>query len=114
MKPVMFCRNRIGTLRWSHSSMKCAPLSEDSENSTPLLARMPTGRPWIWAKPHDQRGAVERLEFVEFAAVDQARDDLALVERPRQVGADDAGNFGGIEQRRARRRGCRHGRAARG
>ena len=51
----------------------------------------------------NERGAIERLEFVEFAAVDEARDDLALVERLLQVGADDAGNFGGIEQRRAHR-----------
>ena len=43
MKPVMFCRNSSGMRRRLHSSMKCAPLSADSENSTPLLARMPTG-----------------------------------------------------------------------
>ena len=40
---------------------------------------------------------------MELAAVDQARDDLALVEGPRQVGADDAGDLGRIEQRRPRR-----------
>ena len=34
-----------GILRWQQSSMKCAPLSADSENSTPLLATMPTGMP---------------------------------------------------------------------
>ena len=50
-----------------------------------------------------QGRAVERLELVELAAVDQAGDDLALVEGPRQVGADDAGNLGRIEQRRAGR-----------
>jgi hypothetical protein len=27
MKPVMFCRNSSGTLRWLHSSTKCAALS---------------------------------------------------------------------------------------
>src|SRR3546814_2720560 len=32
MKPVMFCKNTNGILRWQHSSMKCAPLSADSEN----------------------------------------------------------------------------------
>ena len=31
--------------RWSHSSMKCAPFIADSENSTPLLATIPTGWP---------------------------------------------------------------------
>ncbi len=49
-----------------------------------------------------QRRAIERLEFVKFGGVDQSRDDLALVERPRQVGPDDAGDFGRIEQRRPR------------
>ncbi len=52
------------------------------------------------AEAAHQGGAVERLEFVEFAAIDQARDDLTLVERPRQIRADDAGDVGGIEQRR--------------
>ena len=51
MKPVMFCRNTSGTLRWQHSSMKCAPFSADSENSTPLFATMPTGMPSMCAKP---------------------------------------------------------------
>jgi hypothetical protein len=31
--------------RWQQSSMKCAPFSALSENSTPLLAMMPTGMP---------------------------------------------------------------------
>ncbi len=43
MKPVMFCRNTSGMLRWVHSSMKCAPFSADSENRMPLLAMMPIG-----------------------------------------------------------------------
>ena len=43
MKPVMFCRNTSGILRWQHSSMKCAPLRAASENRMPLLAMMPTG-----------------------------------------------------------------------
>ncbi|CPN40069.1 Uncharacterised protein [Bordetella pertussis] len=51
MKPVMFCRKTRGILRCAHSSMKCAPFCADSENRMPLLATMPTGMPWIWAKP---------------------------------------------------------------
>jgi hypothetical protein len=51
MKPVMFCRNTSGTLRWQHSSMKCAPLLALSPNRMPLLATMPTGMPSMWAKP---------------------------------------------------------------
>jgi hypothetical protein len=31
--------------------MKWAPLRELSENRMPLLAMMPTGMPWIHAKP---------------------------------------------------------------
>ncbi len=37
--------------RWSHSSMKWAPFWADSENRMPLLATIPTGWPWIRAKP---------------------------------------------------------------
>ncbi len=51
MKPVMFCRKTSGILRCPHSSMKCAPFSADSENSTPLFATMPTGMPSMCAKP---------------------------------------------------------------
>jgi hypothetical protein len=51
MKPVMFCRNSSGTLRWLHSSTKCAAFSALSENRMPLLATMPTGMPWMCAKP---------------------------------------------------------------
>ena len=39
----MFCRNTSGTVRWSHSSMKWAPLTADSLNRMPLLATIPTG-----------------------------------------------------------------------
>jgi hypothetical protein len=51
MKPVMFWRNTSGTPRWAHSSMKCAPFCADSPKRMPLLATMPTGIPWRWAKP---------------------------------------------------------------
>src|SRR4028118_1385142 len=97
MKPVMFCRNSSGIERWSHSSTKCAPLSADSPNSTPLLATLPTGAPRDAGppdqhavvghdadrvaldvrEPADQRRAVELLELAEPAAVDEPRDDLA-------------------------------------
>ena len=39
---------------------------------------------------------------MKFAAVDQAGDDFALVERSGQIGTDNAGNLGEVEQRRAR------------
>ena len=40
--------------------------------------------------------AVQRLELVEVGAVDDAGDDLARVERDRQVGGDDAEQFVGV------------------
>ncbi len=43
MKPEMFCRNTSGILRLQASSMKCAPFTALSLNSTPLLARIATG-----------------------------------------------------------------------
>ena len=43
MKPEMFCRKTSGIFRLQASSMKWAPFSALSENSTPLLARMATG-----------------------------------------------------------------------
>ena len=51
MKPVMFCRKMSGMPRRLHSSMKCVAFSADSENSTPLLAMMPTRNPWSRANP---------------------------------------------------------------
>ena len=35
---------------WSANSMKWVHFSADSEDSTPLFARIATGRTWIWAK----------------------------------------------------------------
>jgi hypothetical protein len=43
----------------------------------------------------DQRGAVARLELVELAAVDDARDDLAHVEGLARVLGDHAVQLGG-------------------
>jgi hypothetical protein len=51
MNPVMFCRNTRGIPLWLHSWMKWAPFSADSVNRMPLLATMPTGCPWMRAKP---------------------------------------------------------------
>ncbi len=60
MKPVMFCRNTSGMLRWLHSSMKCAPFCAASENSTPLLATMPDRAAVDMGKARDQRLAEAR------------------------------------------------------
>ena len=55
-------------------------------------------------KAGDQRIAVKRLEFVKLAAVDQAREDFAIIGRNSWVRADDAVDLGRIEARRAQRR----------
>ena len=52
MKPVMFCRKSSGTRRLHASSMKCAPFCELSAKSTPLFARIATGKPSMCAQPH--------------------------------------------------------------
>ncbi len=36
---------------WLQSWMNWAAFCEESENSTPLLARIPTGNPCTWAHP---------------------------------------------------------------
>ena len=51
MNPLMFWRKTSGTPRWLQSSMKCAALSADSLNRTPLFATMPTRKPSMRAKP---------------------------------------------------------------
>lgn len=53
--PVIFCKKSRGIFRWQHSCMKCAPLRADSENKTPLFPMIPTGYPWIRAKPLQQK-----------------------------------------------------------
>jgi hypothetical protein len=52
MKPVMFCRKTSGIFRCAAQldevrALDCAL----SENRMPLLAMMPPGMPWMWAKP---------------------------------------------------------------
>ena len=54
------------------------------------------------ANPRDQRLAVARLEFVELRAVDDARDDLADVERDARVARHDAVEVVGRVERFAR------------
>jgi hypothetical protein len=68
--------------------MKCAPLSELSLKSTPLLARIATCSPQA-REAADERGAVGGLILVEAAAVDEAGDDLAHVELNLHVPRND-------------------------
>ena len=79
--------------------MKCVALSALSLKRIPWLATMPTGWPWMCAKPHTTRRPVLALELVEATAVDDPRDDLArVVRRP------GAGRHGAVERRRIDRR----------
>ena len=55
------------------------------------------------AKPVTSVGAVERLELVELAAIDEARDDLAHVVGLARIGRHDAVELAGVVARRARR-----------
>src|SRR5581483_8853446 len=52
----------------------------------------------------DERLAVERLELVEAAAVDDPRDHLPRVELVAEVLGDEAVQVGGVERGRLRRR----------
>ena len=90
MKPVMFCRNTSGTLRWQHSSMKCAPFSATLGEQDAVVGDDADRHALDVREAGDQRGAVARLELVELAAVDDARDHLAHVVRLARVGRDHA------------------------
>ena len=104
MKPLMFCTKSSGMPRRSQSSMKCAPLSDDSLNRIPLLARIPTGWPSMCANAQTSVVAVERLELVQLGPVDDAAQQVAdVVGRP-EVERHEVEQAVGVLQRRARRR----------
>jgi hypothetical protein len=101
MKPVMFCRNTSGTLRWLHSSMKCAPFSALGEQDA--VVGDDADRIAVDVREAgDERPAVARLEFLELRAVDDARDDFADVEGLARVGRHAAVEFRCRVQRLAR------------
>ena len=112
MKPVMFWRKTSGIRRLQASSTKWAPFWADSAKRTPRLARIATGWPSIRREAADERVAVERLELVEAAAVDDPRDDLERVELvpvvlghdPVELGRVDGGRLGRRELPGRRRR----------
>ena len=109
MKPVMFCRNSSGVSVWLHSWMNCAPFCDSSENRMPLLAEDADREAADRRPAAHELVAVERLELLEPAAVDDAGDDLADVERDADVGRGAAEQLVGVVQRRRRR--ARWGRA---
>ena len=90
MKPVMFCRNTSGILRWQHSSMKCAPFSALSREQHAVVGDDADRHAVQMRKAGDQRRAVILLELVELRAVDDAGDHLAHVIGLAQIGRHDA------------------------
>ena len=99
--------------RWSHSSMKCAPLSADGGEQDAVVGHDPHRiAPEVGEAAH-QGLAVQGLELAEARAVHDAADDLAHVVRPAQVGGHDVVQLvrglgrllrGGLLQPRLRRR----------
>ena len=65
--------------RFAASSMKCAPFWDDSAKSTPLLARIDR-EALDPREAADSDLAVELLELVEPAAVDDPGDQLARID----------------------------------
>ena len=85
MKPVMFCRNTSGMLRWLQSSMKCAPFSARFGEQDAVVGDDADRIAVDMREAGDQGLAVARLELVQLAAVDDARDHFADVERTARV-----------------------------
>ena len=76
----MFCRNSIGVRFWLQSCMKCAPFSDAVVEQHAVVGEDADLVAPDVREAADQRRAVGRLVFVEAAAVDDPRDDLAHVE----------------------------------
>ncbi len=111
MKPVMFCTNSNGMSRWLHSWMNCAPFCDSSEKRMPLLA-MHADRVAPQRGPsRHELGAVQGLELVELAGIDDSPQDLAHVEGNTDVGRCDPQQLGRIEHRCGERDASGKGRA---
>ena len=76
--------------------MKCAPFCDDSAKRTPLVREDPDRMALDPREAADERLAVQRLELVEAAAVDDARDHLARVELVAEVLGDEAVELGRV------------------
>ena len=113
----MFWRKTSGIRRLQASSTKWAPFWADSAKRTPRLARIADRMALDAGEAADERVAVEGLELVEAAAVDDPRDHLERVELvpvvlgddPVELGRVDRGRLGGRELPGRRRRGRRGG-----
>ena len=79
MKPVMFCRNSSGMLRWLAQLDEVRALERALAEQDAVVGEDADRVAVDVREAADQRRAVERLELVELGAVDEARDDLAHV-----------------------------------
>ena len=100
MKPVMFWRKTSGIRRLHASSTKCAPFCDDSANRMPAVREDPDRVALDPGEPADERVAVEGLELVEAAAVDDPRDHLERVELVAEVLGDEPVEIGRVDDRR--------------
>ena len=90
--------------RWQASSMKCAPLSADFGEQHAVVGEDRHRHAPDMREAAHQRRAVERLELVELAAVDEPGDHLVHVVGRAHVLGDDRIEFFGVELRRSRLR----------
>src|SRR5215470_10751399 len=98
MKPVMFCRNSSGMLRWLASSMKCVPLRALAEQD-PVVGKDADRETVDMGEAANERLPIERLELLELGSVDDARDHVANVVGRARVRGHDAVEVVRREQR---------------
>ena len=75
--------------------MKCVALSADSENSTPLLAMMPTRKPWSRANPVTSVGPCRALNSSNLEP-STSRAMTSWTSRLAAVGVDDPVELGRV------------------
>ena len=85
------------------SSMKCAPFWDDSAKRMPAVREDPDWEALDPRKAADEGGAVERLELVKAAPVDDPCDELERVELVPEVLRDEPVQVGRIGDGRLRR-----------
>ena len=90
--------------RLQASSTKWAPFWADSGEEDAAVRENPDRMALDAGEPADERVAVEGLELVEPAAVDEPRDDLQRIELVPIVLGDDPVEVGGVDSRRLGRR----------
>ena len=105
----MFWRKTSGIRRLQASSTKCAPFCDDCGEEDAAVREDPDRVALDPREAADERVAVERLELVETAAVDEPRDHLERVELVAEILGDEA-----VELGRDRRPGASGGASCQG